>query len=79
MRSYVDKDNEDIPAIEWRVWNKFYYNGGYRVLTEYGNAARAKCCGCGCIHCPYSPSMRGSTSIREDLKGKFGYRLGPID
>lgn len=79
MITYVDKENEDVPDMTWRVWNPFYYIKGKRVMTEYGHASRAKCCSNKCRHCPYHPYASGSDQLREDLKGKLGYRLGPMD
>jgi hypothetical protein len=32
----------------------FYYNkDGYVVLTEKYHLAKGRCCGNGCMHCPY--------------------------
>ena len=75
----MEKDNDSIPHIEWRKWNKWYWWKGTKVITEYGHAVRAKCCGSGCRHCPYEPLHSGSDKIRKDLIGRLGYRVGPID
>lgn len=33
----------------------FYYNdAGYMVLTETYHLKRGRCCGNGCLHCPYN-------------------------
>ena len=72
-------NGKDVPDIAWRVWNKYYMEGDNKVVTEYGHAFRAQCCSCGCRHCPYEPKYQGSSKIREDLQGKLGFRLGPID
>ena len=33
----------------------FYYENGYRVMTESYHKRRGSCCGNGCRHCPYEP------------------------
>jgi hypothetical protein len=33
----------------------FYYENGYRVMTESYHKRRGSCCGNGCRHCPYDP------------------------
>ena len=75
----MEEDNDSIPHIEWRVWNKWYWYKGTKVVTEYGNAAKAKCCAKGCRHCPFHPLHSGSDQLRKDLRGRLGYRIGPID
>ena len=72
-------NGKDVPDITWRVWNKYYMEGGNKVVTEYGHAFRAQCCSNGCRHCPYEPKHQGSSKIREDLQKRLGFRLGPID
>lgn len=75
----MEEDNDSIPYIEWRIWNKWYWYKGTKVVTEYGNAAKAKCCAKGCRHCPFHPLHSGSDQLRKDLRGRLGYRIGPID
>ena len=53
-------NGKDIPDIAWRVWNKYYMEGGNKVVTEYGHAFRAQCCSCGCRHCPFEPKHQGT-------------------
>ena len=33
----------------------FYYESGFRVMTESYHTRRGYCCGNGCRHCPYEP------------------------
>ena len=44
----------------------FYYENGYRVMTESYHKRRGTCCGNGCRHCPYTPKHeRGNTVIKD--------------
>ena len=36
----------------------FYYENGYRVMTESYHKRRGTCCGNGCRHCPYDPAHK---------------------
>jgi hypothetical protein len=36
----------------------FYYENGYRVMTESYHVRRGTCCGNGCRHCPYDPAHK---------------------
>jgi hypothetical protein len=36
----------------------FYYENGYRVMTESYHVRRGSCCGNGCRHCPYTPAHK---------------------
>ena len=44
----------------------FYYENGYRVMTESYHRRRGSCCGNGCRHCPYIPShKKGNTTLKD--------------
>lgn len=45
----------------------FYYNNqGKIVMTEEYHKKRGKCCGSGCLHCPYEPKFeKGNTKLQE--------------
>ena len=34
----------------------FYWENGYRVMTESYHRRRGTCCGNACRHCPYDPA-----------------------
>jgi len=36
----------------------FYYENGYRVMTESYHKRRGSCCGNGCRHCPFDPAHK---------------------
>ena len=36
----------------------FYYENGYRVMTESYHQRSGSCCGNGCRHCPYKPAHK---------------------
>lgn len=39
---------------------------GNMVMTESYLIKRGKCCGSGCLHCPYEPSyQKGNTNLKE--------------
>ena len=42
---------------------------GNIVMTESFHIKRGKCCGSGCLHCPYEPNwQRGSKILKESLR-----------
>jgi hypothetical protein len=42
---------------------------GNIVMTESFHMKRGRCCGNGCLHCPYEPmSERGNTNLNESLR-----------
>ena len=43
----------------------FYYDkNGNMVMTESYHIIRGRCCGNGCLHCPYEPKhQRGNTNV----------------
>lgn len=44
----------------------YYLEKGMIVLTESYLAKRGKCCGSGCLFCPYQPQhTKGSTDLRK--------------
>lgn len=45
----------------------FYYDKeGRMVMTESYHIRRGKCCGSGCLHCPYEPiHQRGNTILEK--------------
>ena len=45
----------------------FYYDkDGRMVMTESYHKRRGRCCGNGCLHCPYEPKHeRGSTKLEN--------------
>lgn len=46
---------------------EFYYDSqGRMVMTEEYHKRRGRCCGNGCLHCPYEPRHeRGNTNLQE--------------
>jgi len=44
----------------------FYYENGYRVMTESYHKRRGSCCGNGCRHCPYIPAHKKSGKTLKD-------------
>jgi hypothetical protein len=43
----------------------YYDNDGRMVMTESYHKRRGRCCGNGCLHCPYTPKHQfGSTEIK---------------
>ena len=45
----------------------FYYENGYRVMTESYHKRRGSCCGNGCRHCPYEPAHEKGNTILKDI------------
>jgi len=47
--------------------NDFYYDkDGRMVMTEEYHRRRGRCCGNGCLHCPYEPRHeRGNTKLEK--------------
>jgi hypothetical protein len=45
----------------------FYYDrDGRMVMTESYHKRRGRCCGNGCLHCPYEPKHdRGTTKLEN--------------
>jgi len=45
----------------------FYYDkNGNMVMTESYHKRRGRCCGNGCLHCPYDPPHeRGNTNVTK--------------
>ena len=45
----------------------FYYdNDGRMVMTESYHKRRGRCCGSGCLNCPYEPRHeRGTTKLQN--------------
>ena len=44
----------------------FYYENGYRVMTESYHVRRGTCCGNGCKHCAYFPAhKKGNTTLKS--------------
>jgi len=45
----------------------FYYDkDGRMVMTEEYHKKRGKCCGNGCLHCPYEPiHERGNSKLQK--------------
>jgi len=44
----------------------FYYENGYRVMTEDYHKRRGYCCGNGCRHCPFFPNhQKGNSNIKD--------------
>ena len=42
---------------------------GNIVMTETYHIKRGRCCGNGCLHCPYEPRFeRGNTTLNESLR-----------
>lgn len=47
----------------------FYWEDGNMVMTESYHKRRGRCCGNGCINCPFEPRHeRGNTKIKESLQ-----------
>ena len=49
---------------------EFYYDGqGRIVMTEEYHKKRGRCCGNGCLHCPYEPKHeRGNKTLQESQR-----------
>jgi hypothetical protein len=45
----------------------FYWEDGYRVMTETYHRRRGSCCGNGCRHCPYEPAHKKGNTILKDI------------
>ncbi len=44
----------------------YYLKDGRIILTDIYLKKRGKCCGSGCLHCPYNPRhTNGSTELIE--------------
>mgnify|MGYP004129839803 FL=1 len=37
-----------------KLFKDFYYENGYKVMTEKYHLKRGYCCQSNCMHCPYS-------------------------
>lgn len=61
---YVQEINKKSPEPD------FYKDkNGNIVMTESFHIKRGKCCGSGCLNCPYEPLyQRGSTILKESLQ-----------
>ena len=47
----------------------YYLEKGQIIMTESYLARRGKCCGSGCLFCPYDPHhTKGSTELKKQLK-----------
>jgi len=47
----------------------YYLEKGQIILTEHYLKKRGKCCGSGCLFCPYEPfHHKGSTKLRDKSK-----------
>jgi hypothetical protein len=46
---------------------EFYYDkNGNMVMTESYHKRRGRCCGNGCLHCPYDPQHeRGNSNLQK--------------
>ena len=45
----------------------FYYENGYRVMTESYHRRRGTCCGNKCRHCPYEPAYEKGNKTLKDI------------
>ena len=46
--------------------NDFYWENAKMVMTEEYHKRRGRCCGNGCLHCPYEPRHeRGNINLQE--------------
>ena len=45
----------------------FYWEDGYRVMTETYHRRRGSCCGNGCRHCPYELRHEKGNTILKDI------------
>ena len=43
----------------------FYYKDGMVVFKESYHIKRGRCCGCGCLHCPYDKRKVGNTTLKK--------------
>ena len=44
----------------------YYLEKGQIILTESYLVRRGKCCGSGCLHCPYEPKHeKGNSTLQE--------------
>jgi len=45
----------------------YYLDGNKVVFTELFHKQRGSCCGSGCRHCCYSPSVKGNKVLKEEV------------
>lgn len=61
---YVQETTKKSPEPDFYK-DKF----GNIVMSESYNIKRGKCCGSGCLNCPYDPLYeRGNTKLKESLR-----------
>lgn len=61
---YVQEINKKSPEPDFYK-DKF----GNIVMTESYHLKRGRCCGSGCLHCPYEPKWeRGNQNLKESLQ-----------
>ena len=41
-----------------KLFKDFYYENGYKVMTEKYHLKRGSCCDNGCKHCPYKQNTK---------------------
>lgn len=54
---------------EFKEGEHFYLDNGKVIMTELFHKERGFCCGNKCKHCPYENSIKGTTKLREIIKG----------
>ena len=63
QQSYVQETTKKVEPDFYK--DKF----GNIVMTESFHIKRGKCCGSGCLHCPYEPLYKkGNTILKESLR-----------
>ena len=56
---YVQEINKESPEPDF-----YKHKFGNVVMTESYHLKRGRCCGNGCLHCPYEPQhQRGNTNV----------------
>ena len=63
-QNYKTKQHAQEETV--KLFKDFYYENGYKVMTEEYHLKRGHCCQSGCKHCPYGFDKKTGT-IRKDL------------
>ena len=47
------KTKQHVPEEPVKLYKDFYYENGFKVMTEKYHLKRGYCCDSNCKHCPY--------------------------
>jgi len=61
-----------IPVLEENI--HYYMEDGFMVFTEAYHAARGRCCGNACRHCPYCDDFENEVRVMDPLFSNYGGR-----